>query len=65
MRIYKHIGKGHYIGSCIVIIAEDEDIAKHLISIELINMGLRDEPLDIEEFEIIKNTIIVKQDGDY
>lgn len=64
-KIYKHEGPGHYIGSCIIVIAEDEYEASDLIRTELDSMGLHNEVINMVEMSIKKQKIIYAYDGDY
>jgi len=65
MKIYKHIGAGHYIGSCVIVVAEDEETAKTTIRKILDDEGLEDEPLNVAQMPTKPNTIVYKHNGDY
>lgn len=65
MKIYKHTGNGHYIGSCIIVLSENRSNAEIIIVNELNKNGLGDEELNIEEIEIQNNLIILSENGDY
>lgn len=65
MKIYKHTGNGHYIGSCIIVVADSLENAISLIQTILIEVGLPNEKIQIEEFEIQPNTVILDANGDY
>lgn len=65
MKIYKHTGSGHYIGSCYIIIEENLRSAKKKIREMLNNDGLQNEELDIEVFEVDKPSVILVDNGDY
>ena len=65
MKIYKHEGNGHWIGSCVVVVAECKVEAETIIRNELDKSGLPNEPLNITEHEIETNTIIYFNNGDY
>lgn len=65
MRIFKHTGNGHYIGSCVIVVAKDEDQAKEIIRMELNSIGLEKEVIDISEIKIKKDPIIYSYNGDY
>lgn len=54
MPIYKHLGTGHYIGSCIVIVANSKKDAENIIRKELDESGLKTEMLDITTYPIPK-----------
>lgn len=64
MKIYKHQGKGFWIGSCVLVVAENEESAKILIKNELINIGLNDEEPNPSEVQIV-NGVIYSYNGDY
>jgi hypothetical protein len=65
MKIYKHTGPGHYIGSCIIIVSDSREKAEIIIKSQLNNCGLSDEELKIEEYPIIDGKIIYINNGDY
>ena len=65
MKIFKHEGSGHYIGSVVVVVCETEEEAKETIREYLDESGLKDEILNISEFEIKNLSIIHAQNGDY
>ena len=65
MKLYIHEGKGHYIGSCVMVVSDNLEAAKGLIRQSLNSMGLSDEELSITEKEIKNNTIVLEQSGDY
>jgi hypothetical protein len=65
MKIFKHTGEGHYIGSCIVVIAKDIYQASEIIKKELADNGLAKEPLNIVSHDIVEGSIIVSINGDY
>jgi hypothetical protein len=65
MRIYIHEGKGHYIGSCVIVISDNLENAKTLIRQSLDDMGLSDEELSITEKELSNGIIVWKESGDY
>lgn len=65
MKIYKHTGNGHYIGSCIVVVAFNKELAEHKIKKLLVEGGLPNEGLNIEEFDFILGRVIVNDNGDY
>jgi hypothetical protein len=64
MKIYKHEGKGFYIGSCIIVVADTIEMAKILIENELFRMGLSDEKAEPIEIDI-RDNIIYSYNGDY
>lgn len=64
MKIYKHEGKGFWIGSCIIVIADTIEMAKILIENELFRMGLSDEKAEPIEIDI-RDNIIYSYNGDY
>lgn len=63
-KIYIHRGKGHYIGSIVIVIASSRAEAETLINDVLVFNNL-DEPLDIEENPIKNNEVIYIDTGDY
>jgi hypothetical protein len=65
MKIYKHTGKGHYIGSCVIVVAEDMQKACKLIRKTLDDGGLQNEPLNVVWVESRPNTIVYEHNGDY
>jgi hypothetical protein len=65
MKIYIHEGKGHYMGSCVIVVSDNLENAKDLIRQSLNGMGLSDEELLITEKEISNNIIVWKESGDY
>ena len=64
MKIYKHIGKGQYVGGIIIAIAECESDAIELMRKELNKNGLLNENLRITECEI-KPGVVYFGNGDY
>lgn len=65
IKIYKHKGSGHYIGSCVIVAATTREQAEKLIRTYLDSTGLSNERLKIEEFEIESGKIYHSVDGDY
>lgn len=65
MKMYIHEGKGHYVGSCVIVVSDNLENAKSLIRQSLDNMGLSDEELSIEEKEISNGIVVWKESGDY
>jgi hypothetical protein len=65
MKIYIHTGKGHYIGSVIIVASESYESAYNIIKIRLSQMGLESEDPQIVEMEIEDDKIIYCQSGDY
>lgn len=66
MKIYKHEGKGHYIGSCIIVAATHEGMALSKIRQELIKARLRDEVIELTEIDVVTDgQIIYSNNGDY
>lgn len=65
MKIYKHIGRGHWIGSEIAVVARDQKSAETQIRKILDDGGLDNEKLKITELEIIEGQIICINHGDY
>jgi hypothetical protein len=64
MKIYKHEGKGFYIGSCVIVVADTIEMAKILIENELFRMGLSDEKAEPIEIDI-RDNIVYSYNGDY
>ena len=64
MKVYKHEGKGFYIGSCVIVIADTIEMARVLIENELFRMGLSDEKAEPVEIDTTDN-IIYSYNGDY
>lgn len=65
MKIYKHTGNGHYIGSVVIVTAKERQSAEQLIRVYLDSCGLQKEELDIEEIDIEDIKIIHSDNGDY
>jgi hypothetical protein len=65
MRLYIHEGKGHYIGSCIIVVSDNLENANRLIRESLDRMGLSNEELCVIEKEVSNNTIVYEVSGDY
>ncbi len=64
MNLYKHEGKGFYIGSCVIVMAESIEMATVLIDNELNSMGLSDETINIVELDV-RDGIVYSHNGDY
>jgi hypothetical protein len=65
LSIYKHQGEGHYIGSCVVVIAESLEAAKIHIRDLLDTNGLPNEKLSIDVLPIVNGCKIVDINGNY
>ncbi len=67
MKIFIHTGKGHYIGSVVVVAAEDIGKAFFKVREYLDGQGLVNEKIEITEKQISEEetTIIYSQNGDY
>jgi RAB protein geranylgeranyltransferase component A len=67
IRLFIHRGKGHYIGSTIIVKAKDSSDAEILIRSQLDAVGLIGEEIQIEEIIISKdsNQVIYVNNGDY
>ena len=65
MKIYIHEGKGHYIGSCVIVVSDNIENARGLIRQSLDDVGLSNEELSITEKEISNGIIVWKESGDY
>lgn len=65
LKIYRHEGSGHHIGSCIAVVADSQRDAEEHIQRLLIQEGLPDEGLSISELTIADGAEIVVINGDY
>lgn len=66
MKIYKHEGKGFYIGSCVIVTADSFDHARVLIENELFRMGLPEEKPNINIVDVeVRDGLIYSHNGDY
>jgi hypothetical protein len=67
MKIYIHHGNGHwYMGSTVIVIENDEQLAREMIRKTLDDMGLHHEQIYIlEEEEIVTGKVIFSESGDY
>lgn len=65
MKAYTHTGKGHYVGSVCVVLAESQKEAEKIIRDYLDRNGLSDENLNIQECSLGIPVIIYAQNGDY
>lgn len=65
MKLYIHTGPGHYVGSVVIVIANNYDDARDIISRRLSDMGLEKEDLSIIERDIIDGQIVFCSSGDY
>jgi hypothetical protein len=63
--LWIHRGAGHYIGSLVIVCAENKGDAEAIIREQLDKCGLKDEPLEVTEAAFSKNSVIVCNDGDY
>lgn len=63
--LWIHRGEGHYIGSLVIVCAENKADAEAIIREQLDKCGLKDEPLEVTEAAFSKNSVIVCNDGDY
>ena len=64
LKIYKHTGSGHYIGSAMIVVAESMEEASNVIRGLLDENGLPNEALNITEYKV-KKGVIHEQNGDY
>lgn len=64
LKIYKHTGNDHYIGSAMIVVAESMEEAETVIRDLLDKNGLPDEALNITEYKV-KKGVIHEQNGDY
>lgn len=66
MKIYKHEGKGFYIGSVVIVINNSLEDAEKVIRQILDETGLIDEALNIVECaDLYNDGVIYFQNGDY
>lgn len=68
MKIYKWEGKGFYLGSVVIVVAESMDSAKAIIEKALIETGLKSswvESEEVTEIEADEQKIIYLDNGDY
>lgn len=66
MHIYKHQGKGFYVGSCVVVYAFNRKQAEEMIRKELDKNGLKKEKVNITEIHSLGNATVIHTDnGDY
>ena len=66
MKLYKHQGAGHFIGSVVLVVANSTSEAVDMIRKELDEYGLSKETVDIvEEINILPDTVVHVDDGDY
>ena len=66
MKIFIHTGKGHYIGSAVIVLAEHKVQAGQMIRAELDRNGLSTESVNIETiYELDKKVIVYSDNGDY
>jgi len=63
--IWTHRGRGHYIGSCVVVCADSRGAAETLIRERLDECGLKIEAIDVTEIPVENGNVIVCIDGDY
>lgn len=64
MKLYKHTGNGHFIGSICIVISETREAAEAVIRARLNSSGLKKEKLNISE-ESLKPGVVYFADGDY
>lgn len=65
LKFYLHSGPGHYVGSTIIVSAENIDSASSMIRGILDNGGLSDEELNVREFASTQSEVILADLGDY
>lgn len=65
LKIYKHEGKGHWIGSCVILLAPSRQEADATIRKKLDSEGLSKEPLDIEEIDPKIPRFVYVNNGEY
>ena len=64
LKIFVHMGAGHYVGSAVIVVAGTRPKAEELIRKELDDHGLEKEDFEITEKEIETGVVYVR-DGDY
>lgn len=65
-KIYKHEGCGHYIGSCVAVVAKNESDARFFIRQALDEGRLHGEEInEIEEINIADGVVIINDNWDY
>lgn len=65
LKIFKHTGSGHYIGSAVIVAASSFSEACDLTRKELDSCGLPGEVLSVEEVDIVATPVIFFCSGDY
>ena len=63
--IWIHTGAGHWVGSAVIVCADNKATAAAMIREELDKRGLGKEPLDIKKYPTAKNAVIHCDSGDY
>lgn len=63
--LWIHRGAGHYIGSSVLVCAENRIVAETLIRKQLDKVGLKNEPLEVSEVPLQQNSVITWDNGDY
>ena len=58
MKLWIHEGKGHYIGSVVIVEAPDWESARLIVRAELDRSGLKDEPLAVKQLNVVKNKVL-------
>lgn len=64
LKIYKHTGNGHYIGSAMIVVAESMEEALTMIRKMLDENGLINEALNVTEHKVRKG-VVYENNGDY
>jgi hypothetical protein len=65
MKIYKHEGKGHWIGSTVIVVSNDRETAEAMIRENLDRGGRKNEELNVVEISIEHTALIHYDNGDY
>lgn len=67
MKVFIHTGKGHYIGSTVIVLAKSKKTAEKLIREALNDIGLSNEQLNVRIgcLSTDKPQVIYSYDGDY
>ncbi len=67
LKIFKHVGGGHWVGSCVIVSAVSQEIAEQFIRTKLDACGLKNEDLCVHEVEnaMTQSSLILCESGDY
>ena len=62
--LYYHSGKGFWIGSDVIVLANSEESARAMIRSELNRIGLADEKIQIDQVRNLATGVIFSRNGD-